>query len=49
MVDSFLQVPEIEDMAKVSSAGTGGSWIIESNPTYNKDAMHGSQNPIDSK
>ena len=38
VVDSILQVPgcsEIDVMAKVSSAATGGSWIVESNPDSN--------------
>ena len=38
MVDSILQVPgcsEIDVMAKVSSAATGGSWIVESNSDSN--------------
>ena len=42
MVDSILQVPgcsEIDIMAKVSSAATGGSWIVESNPDSNNAVM----------
>ena len=42
VVDNVLQVPgcsEIEVIAKVPSAATGGSWIIESNPAYNTAVM----------
>ena len=39
MVDSVLQVPgcsEMEIMAKVPSAATGGTWIVESSPANSK-------------
>ena len=42
MVDSLLQVPgcsEMEIMAKVPSAATGGTWIVESSPTNSKAMM----------
>ena len=42
VVDATLQVPgcsEIDIMAKVPSVATGGSWIIESNPTKNNAVM----------
>ena len=42
VVDATLQVPgcsEIDIMTKVPSVATGGSWIIESNPTKNNAVM----------
>ena len=42
MVDSILPVAgcsEIDIMAKFSSAATGGSWIVESNPDSNNAVM----------
>ena len=42
IVDNVLQVPacsEIEVMAKVPSAATGGSWIVENNPANRNVVM----------